>query len=170
MRCDQFDEDRLIEFALAGSDETATDSVRQHLLACDACRLHVESLQSLLHEESSVTPPSASIQRLVPLLARQARAQASGLSWSLLWRRPALATASLALLALFFSVGYVQGNLVGRRTVATDDASTVAAMALPPPPDLGVFAVQVQATEWSSQWGTGAHDTVQSAFMPVDSL
>ena len=170
MSCDRFEEGLLIDFALTETDEAGSLAIRQHLLVCDSCRRHVESLEAILQQESSAAPPTASINRLVPLLAKQARAQRPTWSWSLLWHHPTMAAASLALLALFFSAGYVQGNLVGRRTAEPRESISIAAPALPAPPDLGPLAAQVQTAEWSSQWGLGDHDSIQSTFMPVDSL
>ena len=86
------------------------------------------------------------------------------------WILATACTLLLALLALFFSVGYVQGNLVGRRTSAPRDTITVAAPALPAPPKLGLLAQQLPASEWALRWKTGSLDSIRDASMPIDSL
>jgi hypothetical protein len=108
------------------------------------------------------------MEGLAALLAKQAQTRRP--TWSVLRRQPSLAAAAIALLALFFSAGYVQGNLMGRRAVSDPTMHTAVARPLPTPPELGLPILQTASTISVSSWGSEAKDSVGHVAPLVDSL
>lgn len=167
MPCDRFPEDLLLEHVLDDISPDQKQRVEEHLRMCAACRKQVAVLQQVRHVESVSNGPAGTLDGLLPLLQRQARMPVP--TWHLLRQHPSLAAAAMALLALFFSAGYVQGNLVGRRGLETARPQVEAVRTLPEPPELGLLTLQTASVDRSPAWAAGLPESMRVA-PAVDSL
>jgi hypothetical protein len=150
MSCSRFPEDLLLRFVLEENTAVDDQRVREHVSRCSLCRQEIDTLREVVHCETTTRPAEASTAGLLRVLDRQARSHRP--AWSLLRQHPSLAAAALALVALFFSAGFVQGSLMERRAQERQDVRVVRSRALPPPPELGLLALQTvssSATTWS---------------------
>ena len=156
----------MMAFVLNEAEDLQAQVVQRHLDECQTCRERVKTLQAVLREESRATAPAASLRSLVPLFEKQGQVQRP--TWSVFRRHPSLAAAAAALLALFFSAGYVQGSLVGRRAATGPETQQAQVRSLPTPPELGLFTLQTASSMHG--WSTGMGDSIRDVAPPVDSL
>jgi hypothetical protein len=156
----------LLAFVL--EEDTAVDHqrVREHLRHCVPCSREVDVLREIRRVESEAGASAPTTAGLVQILEHQSRAQRP--SWSLLRRHPSLAAAAAALLALFFSAGFVQGSLMERRAQDRPDGRVVRSRTLPSPPDLGLLAAHTVSSA-ASDWSTDRAESVRVS-PAVDSL
>jgi predicted anti-sigma-YlaC factor YlaD len=166
MSCSRFPEDLLLQFVLEESTAIDDQRVREHVSRCSLCRQEINTLREVLRCETTAQPDEASTAGLLRVLDRQARRRRP--AWSVLRQHPSLVAAAAALVALFFSAGFVQGSLMERRAQERQDVRVVRSRALPAPPELGMLALQTVSSSTNS-WSIDRAESVGVAHA-VDSL